>query len=98
MKSLRFEWDANKDEINRQKHGISFEEGSSIFFDEGAILIHDPDHSDNEDRDLLLGISAKLRLLVVSHTYRDNDSKIRLISARVATLQEHRQYGRINRP
>ena len=71
----------------------SFEEARSVFFDENGILIHDPDHSEQEDRYLMLGMSAKARLLVVSHTYRNNDHAIRLISAWLATPQEHNQYG-----
>src|SRR5438067_7238694 len=95
---LRFDWDPAKDHKNQHKHGVSFAEGSSVFFDEKGILIHDPNHSDQEDRYLLLGMSAKLRLLVVSHTYRDNDQKIRLISAWIAAPQEQHQYGRTKQP
>jgi uncharacterized DUF497 family protein len=91
---LQFDWDPAKARSNQRKHGVSFVEGSSIFFDEDGILIHDPDHSDEEDRFLLIGMSAKLRLLVVSHTYRENDSVIRLISARLAISDERQQYGR----
>ena len=98
MDALSFEWDQRKNEINRRKHGVSFEEASSIFFDEEGILIHDPDHSEAEDRYLLIGMSEKLRLLVVSHTYRNDDQTIRLISARIAIPQERRQYGRTTRP
>ena len=95
---IRFDWDPAKDRKNQRKHGVSFAEASSVFFDEKGILIHDPDHSDQEDRYLLLGMSAKLSLLVVSHTYRDDDRMIRLISAWVATPQERQQYGRTTRP
>jgi uncharacterized DUF497 family protein len=95
---IRFEWDPAKDRRNQRKHGISFTEAQSAFFDENGILIHDPDHSDKEDRYLLLGMSAKLRLLVVSHTYREDDQIIRLISAWKATLHEHEQYGRTKQP
>ncbi len=95
---IRFDWDPVKDRKNQRKHGVSFAEASSVFFDEKGILIHDPDHSEEEDRYLLLGMSAKLRLLVVSHTYRDNDRMIRLISAWVATPQERHQYGRTTQP
>ncbi len=91
---IRFDWDPAKDRRNQRKHGVSFAEASSVFFDEKGILIHDPDHSDQEDRYLLLGMSAQLRFLVVSHTYRDDDQKIRLISAWLATPQERYQYGR----
>ena len=89
---IHFDWDPAKDRKNQRKHGVSFVEASSVFFDEKGILIHDPDHSEEEDRYLLLGMSAKLRLLVVSHTYRDDDQKIRLISAWHATPQERHQY------
>ncbi len=95
---ISFDWDPAKARINQQKHGVSFIEGSSAFFDENGILIHDPDHSDQEDRYLLIGMSAKLRLVVVSHTYRENDRVIRLISARKADSAERRQYGRSKRP
>ena len=95
---IRFDWDPAKDRKNQRKHGVSFAEASSVFFDEKGILIHGPDHSEQEDRCLLLGMSAKLRLLVVSNTYRDDDRMIRLISAWVATPQERQQYGRTTRP
>lgn len=95
---IRFEWDPAKDRRNRRRHGVSFAEARSVFFDEHGILIHDPDHSDVEDRYLLLGMSAKLRLLVVSHTYREDDHIVRLIPAWKATPQEHEQYGRTKQP
>jgi uncharacterized DUF497 family protein len=95
MLPLTFEWDPGKDRRNQRKHDVSFSEASSIFFDEQGILIHDPDHSNVEDRYLLLGMSAKLRVLVVSHTYRDDDRVIRIIAAWTATPQERDQYGRI---
>jgi len=94
MADLRFEWDAKKAEANRRKHGVTFEEASSAFADESALVIPDPDHSDEEDRFVLLGLSAKLRLLVVIHCYRERDEVIRLISARKATRQESAQYSR----
>ena len=97
MNEISFEWDKHKDRVNQRKHGVGFEEASSVFFDEEGVLIHDPDHSSDEDRFLLLGISRKLRLLVVSHTYRNDDRTIRLISARVASSSEHGQYGRTTR-
>ena len=95
INGLRFEWDADKERGNWRKHGVSFEEARSVFYDENGLLIHDPDHSEEEDRYLLLGMSVKPRLLVVSHTYRSHDHVIRLISARAATPQERRRYGRI---
>ena|SRR5258706_5318426 len=97
MNNLSFEWNKHKNDINQRRHRVDFEEASSVFFDEEGVLIHDPDHSRDEDRFLLLGISRKLRLLVVSHTYRNDDRTIRLISARVASPYEHAQYGRITR-
>jgi uncharacterized DUF497 family protein len=93
MIAIRFARDAAKAEENLGKHGVSFEEASTVFADENARLKHDPDHSQDEDRFLLLGFSAKLRLLIVCHAYRENDGVIRIISARKATPNEHRQYG-----
>ena len=93
MNGMRFAWDAAKAEENLRKHGVSFEEGSTVFADENARLKHDPDHSRDEDRFILLGFSAKLRLLIVCHAYRENDNVIRMISARKATPNERKQYG-----
>ena len=92
MKRLHFSWDAEKSKINEQKHGVSFEEAQTIFYDDNARLQHDPDHSEDEDRFILLGMSAKLRVLVVCHCYRSDDAEIRLISARKATKRERKQY------
>lgn len=78
--------------MNKRKHGISFTEGQTAFADENGLLIDDPDHSDDEERFILLGLSAKLRLLVVSHTYSDADLTIRIISARKAISSEQEQY------
>ena len=77
-----------------KKHGVSFEEARSAFFDDNARLMDDPDHSSNEDRFLLLGMSVRLRLLLVCHCYRENEEQIRIISARKATKLESTQYGR----
>lgn len=93
MSSIRFAWDDVKAEENRRKHGVSFEEASTVFADENARLKHNPDHSQNEDRFLLLGFSAKLRILLVCHAYRENAEVIRIISARKATPNERKQYG-----
>ena len=93
MNAMRFAWDAAKAAENLHKHRVSFEEASSAFADENARLKHDPDHSQEEDRFILLGFSAKLRLLLVCHAYRENDEVIRLISARKATSNERKQYG-----
>jgi uncharacterized DUF497 family protein len=89
---IKFEWDAAKAASNKKKHNISFEEAKTVFFDENAIVIHDPEHSDNEDRFVILGISAKARTLVVCHCFRQNDSVIRIISVRKATKRESMQY------
>ena len=94
MNHIRFDWDKEKNSANQKKHGISFEEAQSVFVDENALMIHDPDHSGDEDRFILLGLSSALRLLVVSHTYREGDDIIRLISARKATSLERAQYDR----
>ena len=93
MDEITFSWDEDKDRENQQKHGVSFREGSTAFADANARLIHDPLHSGKEDRFILLGFSGKLRLLVVSHTYRKEESEIRIISARKATRNERNQYG-----
>lgn len=92
MPQLAFDWDEGKNSSNQKKHGISFEEAETVFVDENALLIHDPDHSGEEDRFVLLGLSAKLRMLVVNHCYRKNDEVIRIISARKATRMERKQY------
>lgn len=94
MTELRFEWDAKKAVANKRKHGVSFDEAETVFADDFAILIDDPEHSDKEDRFLLLGLSAKLRTLVVSHCYRKADDLIRIISARKATQLEREAYNR----
>ena len=92
MKELRFEWDEKKYNLNQGKHGISFLEAQTVFSDENGLLLDDPDHSLEEERFILLGMSSKLRLLIVSHTYRKTDLVIRIISARKATRMEQRQY------
>ncbi|MBX9608966.1 MAG: BrnT family toxin [Gammaproteobacteria bacterium] len=92
MAELTFQWDPRKSRTNVVKHGVSFEEAETAFFDEDALLIEDPDHSDDEDRFLLLGMSSALRELVVSHCYRQDDGVIRIISARKAVPRERRQY------
>jgi len=92
MNAIRFAWNEIKAAENLSKHDVSFEEASTVFADENARLKHDPDHSQEEDRFILLGLSAKLRMLVVSHAYRE-EQIIRLISARKATRNEQKQYG-----
>ena len=93
---LRFEWDVNKAEINAEKHGVSFNEAVTVFADEQAVLFDDPDHSENEERFILLGISAAARMLIVCHCEREGGSVIRVISARKATKTEELQYLEFN--
>ena len=85
---ISFEWDSRKASANLRKHGVSFEEAKSVFFDDRARLIDDPDHSESEDRFVLLGFSQNLRLLLVCHCYRTDGEVIRIISARKATRVE----------
>ena len=94
MDETKVRWDARKAKQNIKKHKISFEEASTVFFDENARLIHDPGHSAEENRFVLLGLSCKLRLLVVCHCYRGKERIVRIISARKADKQEQKQYGR----
>ena len=89
---LKFEWDAKKELSNLRKHGISFEEAKTVFFDENAKLIDDPNHSEEEERFILLGLSHSLRMILVCHCYRSDDNLIRIISARKATARESRAY------
>jgi uncharacterized DUF497 family protein len=91
---LRFAWDPSKARANERKHGVSFDEAQTVFLDDNALLIADPDHSEDEDRFLLLGISARLRLLVVCHCVRESGDLIRLVSARKANKPERDQYGK----
>ena len=91
MDRLDFEWDGNKDAANQRKHGVSFEEAEFAFIDEHARLIADPDHSEEEDRFILLGMSSRSRLLVVCHCVR-NEDRIRIISARKANQSERNSY------
>jgi uncharacterized DUF497 family protein len=92
MINLSFEWDKNKASLNKRKHGTSFVEAQTVFADENGLLLDDPDHSHEEDRFILLGLSSNLHLLVISHTYRKDDGIIRIISARKATQFEQTQY------
>lgn len=93
MMNLEFSWDPDKARINQRKHGVSFEEAQTAFYDPSGLIIHDPDHSFAEDRFILLAMSLKLRLLIVCHAYKNLDSQIRIISARKATKPEQNQYG-----
>jgi len=92
MSALRFEWDNRKASINLKKHGVSFAEARTVFFDERARLIDDPDHSGDEERFVLLGLSSSLRLLLVCHCYRSEGNVIRIISARKAVQKESKFY------
>lgn len=93
MSDVTFEWSSRKASQNRRNRGVSFEEAKSAFLDENARLIADPEHSDDEDRFILLGLSVRLRLLVVVHCYREDENVIRIISARKADRSERRQYS-----
>lgn len=92
MQDLRFDWDQRKNAHNQRKHGVSFEEAETVFLDDQALLLDDPDHSSREDRFILLGLSAAVRVLVVCHCYRASGNVIRLISARKATATERKGY------
>jgi uncharacterized DUF497 family protein len=92
VSELRFEWDARKNAANKRKHGVSFEEAQTVFYDDRAILVDDPD--EDEERFVLLGLSATLRTLVVCHCYRERDQVIRIISARKADRDERADYER----
>lgn len=92
QQTIKFEWDPNKNEINKKKHGLSFETAREVFYDEFAILFDDPDHSDEEDRFLIIGETKTEQICIVSHCYRDNENVVRIISARRATRAEQRTY------
>lgn len=92
VNTIRFEWDDNKAAINRIKHKIAFEGAKSVFDDPEALVIDDPDHSEDEERFIILGFSNQANLLVVCHCYRESETVIRIISARKATTTESRQY------
>jgi len=92
MGELRFSWDARKAQVNLRKHGVSFEEAETVFLDEHGLLIDDPDLTTDEQRFLLLGLSAVARVLVVCHRVRDRGDNMRMISARRADKQEQGQY------
>ena len=92
MDTIRFEWDKNKNIINKKKHKISFEEAATVFSDERAILFDDPEHSYEEERFLIIGTSSSSKICTVSHCYRGDDDIIRIISARKATKNEQRVY------
>ena len=98
MSDLRFDWDLAKARSNQTKHGISFEEAQTVFWDERARFLEDPDHSLTEDRFLLLGFSSQARILVVVHCYREEPETVWLISARKATRAERDYYVERWRP
>lgn len=93
METIEFEWDENKNQINQKKHGIDFEEAKTVFYDDNAILFDDPEHSMEEERFLILGISKHENLCIVSHCCRSGDNVIRIISARKATKNETKTYN-----
>jgi hypothetical protein len=92
MAEPRFEWDEKKNALNRRKHGVSFEEARTAFLDENARVIPDPEHSADEERFVLIGLSISVRILVVCHCYRQTGEVIRIISARRANHDESEQY------
>ena len=93
MDTIIFEWDPVKADLNYAKHKVTFEEAKTVFYDENAVLIADPDHSNiDEDRFIMLGLSSEMHMLLVCHYYREND-RIRIISARKENLHEAQQYG-----
>ena len=98
VSSLRFDWDPRKAAANRAKHEVSFEEPRSAFADDGALIVADSEHSDDEDRFVLLGLSSSVRLLVVVHAYREDDETVRIISARRANSRECERYRERNSP
>ena len=89
---LSFEWDEHKNAVNQAKHQVSFEEAQTVFYDDRALVIDDPEHSHDEERFIILGMSARARLLIVCHCYRASDTVIRIISARQATKAESKYY------
>lgn len=92
MSELRFEWDERKNRANQRKHGVAFEEARSVFFDQQAVEFYDDEYGESEDRFLLLGVSATLRILMVCHCLREGGNVIRIVSARKATKNEQREY------
>ncbi|KJH72535.1 BrnT family toxin [Aliterella atlantica] len=92
MYKLKFEWDERKARVNEQKHGVSFTEAETVFYDENARLLYDAEHSSEEDRYIMLGMSDSLLLLVVCHVYKEDEETIRIFSARRANKREQQQY------
>ena len=94
MSELKFKWDDSKEKINIRKHGVSFDEARSVFYDENAMQFYDPEYSEEEDRFILLGMSFKLRTLIVCHCFLEDDMLVRIISARKADKWEEQDYWR----
>ena len=92
MRSIRYEWDERKNRANKRKHGVSFEEARTAFLDENARVMPDPEHSEDEERFILLGLSTLLRVVVVCRCYREDSAVIRIVSARKADRDEIKQY------
>ena len=92
MEQLEFQWDPKKNRKNIKKHGVSFEEAKTVFYDEYALQFFDPDHSEDKDRFLLLGISFKLRMIIVCHCFRQEEAIVRIISAKKADKGESQDY------
>jgi len=92
MNDLKFSWDKSKALLNKKKHGVSFEEAVTVFYDDDALEFYDPDHSGHEDRFILVGLSFRSKILMVSHCVRETGSLIRIISARRAAKQEAQKY------
>lgn len=92
MSNIKFDWNPRKASANEKKDGVSFDEARTVFFDENAKLIDDPDNSANEERFVLLGLSSSLKVLLVCHCYRQDGNVIRIISARKASTHESKQY------
>jgi hypothetical protein len=95
MNKIKFIWDKQKAITNKRKHKISFEEAITVFYDEKGRIIYDPDHSFEEERYILLGMSSKLKLLIVCHCYKEENNNIRIFSARKATKNEQKQYWEV---
>jgi len=92
MEMIKFEWDKEKNKLNKKKHEITFEEAEGVFYDDFGIIIEDPDHSIDEERFIIIGLSEEERILIVCHCYREKNEIIRIISARKATKAEKQQY------
>ena len=92
MNKIEFEWDSKKEKANTKKHGVTFEEARTTFYDEHALQFFDPEHSEDEDRFILLGTSFKLNPLVVCHCFRQDEKIVRIISARKADKDEAKAY------